>query len=221
MISIETVDLSSRGVTLPGDRVGMVIAQPYLSLTGIEPYRCTAESKPQQMQMLTEALGVAIAAGHGASKTHFTVFPEYSIPGTDGIALVETVLRSTQWPAGTVVIGGTDALSKNQFSTLAGGLGTYVDTAHNGLGRIGENEWINCGITWVKANDGTLERWLQPKLYPAWEEMNISYQSMFRGHSIYLFKGLLANGVPYRFGTLVCFDVSFRQGCVTSVRLRC
>ena len=33
MVHIETVDLSSRNVTLPSDRVGMVIVQPYLSLT--------------------------------------------------------------------------------------------------------------------------------------------------------------------------------------------
>jgi hypothetical protein len=206
MINIETVDLSSRGVTLPGDRVGMVIAQPYLSLTDAEPYRCTPATKAQQLQMVADTLEVAIAVGHGAPKTHFTVFPEYSIPGTDGIAQLEAVLRSPRWPGGTVVIGGTDALSKNEFGTLAAGPGTHVDSAHNSLDRIGENEWINCGITWVKADDGTLERWLQPKLHPAWEEMNISYQSMFRGRSIYVFKGLLTNGVPYRFGTLVCFD---------------
>jgi hypothetical protein len=58
----------------------------------------------------------------------------------------------------------------------------------------------------VKGQDGKLERWLQPKLHPAWPEMNISYQSMFRGHSVYVFKGLLTNGAPYRFATLVCFD---------------
>ena len=206
MVHVETIDLSSRGVTLPNDRVGMVVAQPYLSLTLTEPFRCTPEAKSQQMRMLTDTLDVAIAAGHGASQTHFTVFPEYSIPGTDGIAQVEAVLRSPQWPKGTVVIGGTDALSKNDFASLVAGQDTYVDTAKNGLGFIGANEWINCGITWVKAQDGKLERWLQPKLHPAWPEMNISYQSMFRGHSVYVFKGLLTNGAPYRFAALVCFD---------------
>jgi hypothetical protein len=205
-IKIETIDLATRGLMLPSDRVGMVIAQPYLSLTGTEPYQCTTAGKPRQMQMLTDTLAVAIAASHGAPKTHFTVFPEYSIPGTEGIALVETTLRSAQWPVGTVVIGGTDGLSKSDFAGLAGSQDTHFDTAYNALDRIGAHEWINCGITWVKAQDGTLERWLQPKLYPAWQEMNISYQSMFRGHSIYLFKGLLENEVPYRFGSLVCFD---------------
>src|SRR5262249_18633098 len=68
------------------------------------------------------------------------------------------------------------------------------------------DQWVNCAITWVKSANGHLERWIQPKLYPAWEEMNISHQHMFRGSSVYVFKGLLANNAPYRFGTLVCFD---------------
>ena len=151
VIHVETIDLSARGVMLPSDRVGMVIAQPYLSLTSTEPYRCTAEAKPRQMQMITDTLTVAIAAGHGASKTHFTVFPEYSIPGTEGIARVEAVLCSPQWPVGTVVIGGTDALSKSEFSSLVAGPNTNVDSANNGLDVIGEDEWINCEITWLSA----------------------------------------------------------------------
>jgi hypothetical protein len=34
---------------------------------------------------------------------------------------------------------------------------------------------------WVKDANGSLERWIQPKLHPAWPEMNISHQHMFRG----------------------------------------
>ena len=206
MVHIETVDLSSRGVTLPSDRVGMVIAQPYLSLTHAEPYRCTPASKPQQLRMLADTLSVALAARHGAPKTHFTVFPEYSIPGLDGIALLEAAIRADEWPAGTIVIGGTDALSKPDLVTLAGEPGTHMDTTHNGLDRIADDEWINCGITWVKAENGTIERWLQPKLFPAWLEQNVTYQGMFRGNSVFIFKGLLENGTQYHFCSLICFD---------------
>jgi len=206
MVHIETVDLSPRGVTLPSDRVGMVIAQPYLSLTATEPYRCTPEAKPQQMQMLRDTVSVALAVRHGAPKTHFTVFPEYSISGLDGIALLETAIRADEWPAGTIVIGGTDALSKLDLVTLAGQLGTHMDTTHNCLDRIAHDEWINCGITWVKAGDGTVERWLQPKLFPAWLEQDVTYQGMFRGNSVFTFKGPLENGTQYHFCSLICFD---------------
>lgn len=206
MIHIETIDLSLRGVTLPSDRVGMVIAQPYLSLTAAEPYKCTAESKQQQLQMITDTLDVSRAARHGAPKTHFTVFPEYSIPGPDGIALVENTLRTVEWPTGTIVIGGIDALSKAEFVTIANAHGTHIDMTYNALERIAQNEWINCGITWVKGADGTIEQWLQPKLFPALLEQNVPYQGMFRGNSVFAFKGPRDNGTQYNFCSLVCFD---------------
>jgi hypothetical protein len=206
MVHIETVDLSSRGVVLPADRVGMVMAQPYLSLTSTEPYRCTEETKRKQLLVLTDTLKVARAAWHGVSRTHFTVFPEYSIPGPDGIALVDTALGATDWPNGTIVIGGTDALSRPEFEALALASGTHLDTNHNALDGIGQHEWINCGVTWVKAANGTIERWLQPKLAPAWPEQKVLYQNMFHGRSVFGFRGPLENGTQYRFSTLVCFD---------------
>jgi hypothetical protein len=206
MVHIETIDLTSLGITLPSNRVGMVIAQPYLSLTSIEPYQCTAPNKAQQLKVLTDTLVVALAARHGEPKTHFTVFPEYSIPGLDGIALVETALHQDDWPTGTIVIGGTDALSKVDFETLSAESGTHLDTIHNGLDRIGQNEWINCGITWVKGSDGSVERWLQPKLRPAGLEQDVQYQAMFRGNSVFTFKGPFDNDTLYHFCTLVCFD---------------
>ena len=206
MINVETVDLSARNFQLPADRVGMVIAQPFLSLTDVEPYRCTAASTPNQLKVLTRTLDIAREAPHGAGQTHFTIFPEYSIPGLTGIGLVQAAVEDAQWPTGTIVIGGVDALSKQDFSTVAASARTYLDAVGNDLGRIAANEWINCGITWVKGADGTVERWLQPKLSPAWPEQNVLYQDMFRGNSVFAFKGTLNNGTQYRFCSLVCFD---------------
>ncbi len=206
MINVETVDLSARNVQLPADRVGMVIAQPFLSLTDVEPYRCTVASTPGQLAVLARTLDISREAQHGAGKTHFTIFPEYSIPGLPGIALVQAAVESADWPAGTIVIGGVDALSKQDFCALAGSARTHLDNVGNDLGRIAPNEWINSGITWVKGADGTVERWLQPKLFPAWLEQNVPYQDMFRGNSVFAFKGPLDNGTQYRFCSLVCFD---------------
>lgn len=206
MIGVKTVDLSSRGVTLPSDRVGMVIAQPYLTLTPGEPYRCEPATKERQLEVLTKTLDVSKAAPHGASKTHFTVFPEYSIPGLDGIAIIDTAIIAEDWPPGTIVIGGTDALSKGEFQMLSVSPHTHLDTDRNGLDRIAANEWINCGITWIKAADGIVERWLQPKLSRALPEQNVPCQDMFLGKSVFLFKGKLENGTSFHFSTLVCFD---------------
>jgi hypothetical protein len=209
VVHIETVDLSSRGITLPSDRVGIVIAQPHVpstSLSAAEPYQCSDQAKPLQLAVLRETLTVARSARHGVIKTHFTVFPEYSIPGLDGIALVETALLASDWPSGTIVIGGTDGLTQAQYVQLLQGDSTHVDATRNAGNLVQLDQWVNCAITWVKREDGNLERWIQPKLHPALEEMSISHQHMFRGSSVYVFKGLMENGAPYRFGTLVCFD---------------
>ena len=79
MIRIETVDLKQRKIRFPNNRVGMVLAQPYLPntyLTGTEPYRFTDQAKPRQLLAITRTLEVALQAPHGLRKTHFTVFPE-------------------------------------------------------------------------------------------------------------------------------------------------
>ena len=209
MIYVETVDLAERNVRLPMGRVGMVIAQPHIppeSLTTTEPFHCTEEAKLQRLAMLTETLTVSLATRHGEPKTHFTVFPEYAIPGPDGIAHIEDVLQTNNWPPATIVIGGIDALDRTQYLRLLQNPHTHVDHVRNGADSVPPHCWINCTITWIKTADGTLERWLQPKLHPAWPEMDVHHEHMFRGSSVYVFKGLLENDAPFRFGTLVCFD---------------
>jgi len=211
MIHISRVDLTERGIVLPHDRVGMVIAQPHLTLTQQEPFRTVAARKPELLDNLTATLAVSRAAPHQAEKTHFTIFPEYSIPGLEGVDLLDAALADPQWPTGTIVIGGTDALSKSDFASLAGRAGSHLDTAHNELDQISDSEWINCAVIWTKAEDGTVERWLQPKLWPAWQEQTISYQSMYRGKSIFSFKGNLSNDQKYRFSSLICSTGSPRS----------
>ena len=207
------VDLSTRGVELPHQSVRMVIAQPYLTLNSVEPYRCEAQSKPQLLAAISETLKVARPAPHDAWKTHFTLFPEYSIPGLDGVNHVDEALNADEWPRETIVIGGTDGLSKEDFATLATAPNTNLDTTQNDLDRIADNHWINCCITWVKGTNGTVERWLQPKLHPAWREQDITCSYMYRGKSVFAFKGQFDSGIPYRFCTLVCFDwIAPREG---------
>ena len=209
MVQIETVDLSTRGVQLPSDRVGMVVAQPHLprsSLTAQEPYQYTDQARPTQLDMIARTLEISQAAPHRVAKTHFTVFPEYSIPGTEGIALVDATLSEENWPRGTIVIGGTDGLTKDAYEGLLQAPATHVDVNHNAAALVPAGQWVNCLITWVKTADGQVERWIQPKLRPAWEQADVCHQHMFHGGSVYLFKGVLDNNQPYRFGTLVCFD---------------
>ena len=206
MVYVDRVDLTARGIVLPSDRVGMVMAQPRLHLTAHDPFTCLPDYKDRQLAAVQAALDVALLKSHGADKTHFTILPEYSIPGLEGVAQVEATLAKLAWPTGTIVIAGVDALTKGELTTLAGRPHTHIDAVHNALVRMGQNEWANCSVTWVKATNGTVEKWIQPKLSAAWPEENITYNEMFRGNSIFAFKGPLADGASYRFSTLLCFD---------------
>jgi len=208
VIDIETVDLEARNLRLPSDRVGMVIAQPFVpneSLTAAEPYRCAIAARQDRLAVLSQTLAISRANHHGMQKTHFTIFPEYSIPGPDGIALVETAVRANDWPNGTIVIGGTDGLTQAQYGDLLQGPSTHCNGPRNGADQVGDR-WVNCAITWIKQANGAVDRWVQPKIHPAWPEMNIAHQHMFSGRSVYVFKGRFDNDAPFRFATLVCFD---------------
>jgi hypothetical protein len=206
MVHVDRVDLTARGIVLPSDRVGMVIAQPLLHLTPHDPFTCLPDYKDRQLAVVQAALDVALVKSHGADKTHFTILPEYSIPGLEGVAQIEAAIAKPGWPTGTIIIGGVDALTKPDLTALAGQSETHIDSFHNTLSRMGENEWANCSVTWVKATDGTIEKWIQPKLSAAWPEENITYNEMVRGNSIFAFKGPLTDGASYRFSTLLCFD---------------
>lgn len=207
MVQVVEVNLAGRGLVFPHAGVGMVVAQPFLEFTEHEPFTCTPATKQRQLDAVAATLRISRAADHGAAKTHFTIFPECSIPGPEGIALVDDAVAAEPWPLGTVVIGGVDGLTREQFTALVQAEGTHFDVEHNSLDRLQAHEWVNCCITWIKFPDGTVERWLQPKIAPAWVERNVQYQSMFQGRSVFVFKGMFDNNAsPYQFCSFVCFD---------------
>jgi hypothetical protein len=208
MLNVEAVDLGARGVRFPADQIGVVMAQPHVpieSLTNVEPFKFTNAAAGQQLALLQRTLAVARNANHGLARTHFTLFPEYSIPGLQGVQQINQVLNEAGWPTGSIVLGGCDALTQAEYAQLLAMPGTHV-AADNAAERVQAGSWVNCAVIWVKGADGAVERWVQPKIHPAWEELDTVHQQMFAGRSIFLFQGLLENGVPFRFAVLVCFD---------------
>ena len=206
MIHINRVDLTTRGVVLPSDHVGMVMAQPHLCLTNEEPFVCLPDRKDRLMTALRKTLDISRNNPHGLAKTHFTILPEYSIPGLDAVDEFTDAISVEAWPAGTVVIGGVQGLTKAEFQNLADRERTHLDHVNNNPDRVGPTEWVNCSVTWVKGANGQVEKWLQPKIAPAWEELAIHHNAMFRGNSIFSFKGALENQTRFRFSSLLCFD---------------
>lgn len=207
MVEAVEVDLGALGVRFPRGEVAMVVAQPYVNFVHQEPFTWAPAEQQRALQCVDDTLAVSRSCPHGADKTHFTIFPECTLPGLEGVARVTAAMQAADWPSETVIIGGVDGLTKAQFTTLVQRPNTTFDTVGNSLDRIQAHQWVNCVVTWVKLPAGDVHSWVQPKLAPAWVELNVEYMSMYRGRSIYVFNGIHSNAdVPYQFATLLCFD---------------
>lgn len=207
MVRVHEVDLGQLGVQLPLHGVGMVVAQPYVEFTAHEPFTWFPAQRARALECVDATLAVARSRAHRADKTHFTVYPELSIPGIEGVARIRAAMQQDDWPAGTIVIGGVEGLTRNQYAELLEQPNTSHDAEVNGPESVPVGQWVNSSMTWVKAEDGQVHCWVQPKLVPAWDELNRNYEAMYRGRSIYVFKGIFAGShLPFRFATLLCFD---------------
>lgn len=207
MVRVHEVDLGQLGVGFPSGQVGMVVAQPHVCFTDDEPFTLVPEMTERAFGYIDTTLALALRRVHGVEKTHFTIFPECTLPGLAGVDRVTAALTQENWPTETVVIGGVDGLNREQFSELLLRPNTSYDAAGVDLERIREGQWINCSVTWVKLPNGEVRSWVQPKIAPAWVERNVQYLSMHKGQSVLLFKGTYSNSrAPYRFATLLCFD---------------
>lgn len=207
MIRVREIDLGQLGIQLPLHGVGMVLAQPYVEFTEHEPFTWLPAQRGRALECVDITLAVARSKAHRADKTHFTVFPELSIPGLEGVARIRAAMQQNDWPVGSIVIGGVEGLTRTQYAELLAQPNTNHDAEVNGPESVPVGQWVNSSMTWVKAADGQVHCWVQPKLVPAWVELNRNYEAMYRGRSIYIFKGTYADTqLPFRFATLLCFD---------------
>ena len=209
MIQVRFVNLSELGIRPPANSVRMVIVQPHLPtavFTSDEPYKLTEHARPRQLEILKRTIEIASGSGDTNGTTNFTILPEYCIPGLEGVEFIEERLGSEDWANGTVLIGGLDGITKEEYEALLIPDSSHHDEEINSVSRVADDQWLNCSITWVKSSDGQVLRWIQPKLCPAWPEASSQNRRMFKGKSIYLFRGQRTNGEAFVFGTLVCFD---------------
>jgi hypothetical protein len=207
LVEVIEVDIGQLGLHLPRGEVGMVIAQPHIEFIGLEPFPLNQESREAALAGIDATLAVARSCAHGAEKTHFTIFPECTLPGLSGFDHITAAMTHETWPTGTVIIGGFEGLTKDQFAELVGRPGIIYDGVGSSLDRIRLDQWVNCCATWVKLDSGEIRCWIQTKIEPAGVELQVNHQSMFKGRSIFLFKGTYADRpAPYRFASLICFD---------------
>lgn len=185
----------------------MVVAQPHMSFIGDGPFTVSPQTIQHAFECIDETLAVARKCMHGADRTHFTIFPECTLPTVEGVGRITEALKKENWPTETIVIGGVDGLTRQQFADLLKRPNIIYDSVDNALDRIRADQWVNCCVTWVKLPTGEVQCYVQPKLAPAWAELNLSHDSMYQGKSIFLFKGTHSDSTaPYRFATLLCFD---------------
>lgn len=206
MIEVKEIPLD---ITLPDDGIGMVVMQPFVELCDREPFCWQNDKKSKQIDRIVRTLEIARQADHGCEKTHFAVFPEYAIPGLEGVSKIQEILESSSWKNGTIVVGGVDGLNKSEYFTLCSENNTEVHQG-NKPEKVRDGQWINCCITWVKTTndkaDNIIKRWIQPKLCPSWPEENPIVHDMFEGKCVYVFEGRVIDERAFRFMSLICYD---------------
>ena len=205
MLEVEEVEL---GITLADGPVGMVLMQPHIQIANPlrEPFCWDSSAVNQQFAAIRRTLEVAAHPNRVGGHAAFTVFPEYAIPGPQGVRTIDEVIHGDGWPENSIVIGGVDGLTKAQYTDLVDDPSTIVHDS-NSPDRIRNHEWVNCCITWARDNRGVRRRWIQPKLTPARPELNTRYQRMFKGGAVFVFT-VTYGGMQdsCRFFTLICFD---------------
>lgn len=195
----------SLDIIIPNDKIGFVIQQPFVEILDVKPFKWISEKKNTQIKKIIRTLEIASLKEHLCEKTNFTIFPEYAIPGLEGVEIVEGFLKDEKWDKNTIVIAGIDGLTKDEYSILVNDENTEVDSSNN-PNNIFIDQWINCGILWQKDFNGFVKKWIQPKLVPAWSERNTASINLFCGKSVYLFNCKFENEVNCYFLFLLCFD---------------
>jgi hypothetical protein len=196
---------------MPSDEVRVVAMQPFIrfrsdpGLPPREPFRWSEDAVVEQLNGINRVLDISQRsfANRGAN---FTLFPEYAVPGIEGVSIINDRILETNWPKESIIIAGVHGITKSEYADLCDMLGAVVSQS-NAPDSVRNDQWVNCGVIWVKDVDGTVSSWLQPKVRPAWLEMNVSCSDMFCGTTMYVFEGRYEpTGYPCRFVTFVCFD---------------
>ncbi len=201
MVEIEQVSLN---VTWPDNELRVVMMQPHVSIdTKSEPFVWLEAERERQINKIQRTLEIAARNGDSGNSAHFTLLPEYSIPGLRGITVINDVVSGNRWPQNSVLIGGVDGLTKTEYEQLIVSDATYVSENNR---EVPNHQWINCGILWAKQADGSIARWVQPKMSPSWLEEAIIAKEMFPGRSVYVFTTRFENGTECRFIYVICFD---------------
>ncbi len=204
-LKIEEIPVNKTNMSIPEDGIRMFFMQPFVELTPTEPFKWQSSKKQLQIDRIARFFNIARDSVSNGERPHFTIIPEYSIPGLKGVNKIHEILSDSLWPSETIIIGGVDGLNKAEYALLCSDEMTFV-CADNSPDKIPDGKWVNCCIIWIKNRMGKIKRWVQLKLSPAWAERNITNKYMFSGQSIFLFTIKFNNQSDCNFFPLICFD---------------
>lgn len=202
MIDVEQIIID---ISMPSDEVRVVAMQSFVQLRTVEPFQWQEDMVIAQLDAIRRTLDLA-QSDSGGGPAHFTLFPEYAIPGSAGAAIIDVRVNSENWPNESVIIAGIHGLTKAEYGQLCQQLAVTV-AGTNTPDSVPNDQWVNCCLIWVKDKNGVIHRWAQPKIRPAWQEKNVTCNDMFCGTTVYVFEcQYTSSGYPCRFVTLVCYD---------------
>lgn len=204
VIDIEQITIN---LAMPSNELRIVAMQPFIMLdpTIREPFRWSNDAVATQLTAVHRTLDIAKSGLSGRS-ANFTLFPEYAIPGTVGAVAINDRISSGEWPNGSIIIAGLHGMLKDEYTELCDVLAANVSVS-NSPNSVLNNQWVNCCVIWVKDREGVVRKWVQPKVRPAWPEMQVTCNDMFCGSTVYVFDCQYEpSGFPCRFATLICYD---------------
>lgn len=186
--TIHTVTLAPG---LPRDALRFVQVQPAVKEDSEEKgFRLTVASAAAQRASFAEAYRKMCDYG-----TQFLVVPEYGLPYVDVEQLDSQIEASL--PTGGVVVAGLDAMPFAEFARLTAqdpwAPSAEAQKRHNG-------QWVNAVVIWARTAEGTVRRFLQPKLVAAKPERKLG--GMYPGEYILRFEA-----GEFTFSFLICRDL--------------
>jgi hypothetical protein len=202
VITVEQIVLN---VDMPTDKVHIVTMQPFIRFhsESDEPFHWSDDAVGDQLEAIGRTLDIA-QEGLEGKITNFTLFPEYAIPGIAGITLIDERISAVEWPNGSIIIAGIHGVCKTEYIEICENAQVSNSNAPDS---VPNDQWVNCCVIWVKNLTGELQKYIQPKIRPAWSEMNVTCNDMFCGSAIYVFECQYErNNYPCRFVTFICFD---------------
>ena len=190
-------------VTFPSNSVRMLIAQPFLEFLQPpqEPFPLSPACNAGLLQAIDNIFDVA-----RLSRPHFIIFPEFSLPGIEGVQKVFEHLQSANISSPAVVIAGVSGLCPKEYEQICTLPWMIPPEDIISPAVVPKAQWVNTSVTFVKGDDGSISAFIQPKISPSWAELNTHHGSMFKGSIVRMFRAQFDNHVACRFFSLLCFD---------------